>query len=370
MAPERTSCGELARLFLRLGTTSFGGPAAHIAMMHREVVEERRWLSSQEFLDLLGATNLIPGPNSTEMAIHIGQTRAGIPGLLVAGVSFILPAALFVFAIAWLYVTMGVLLQLDRILYGIKPVAIAIILQAVVELARTAVKSRFLALAGVLAGVANLMGASELAVLFGTGFSVLLIQSRKTGSSPRAVFLVPAFAAASAAAVGFWPILLYFLKVGSVLFGSGYLLVAFLQADLVERSGWLTNQQVLDAIAVGQLTPGPIFTTSTFVGYILLGPWGAVAATIGVFLPAFVFVAITHPFVRRLREMEWAQFALDGINVAAVALMLVVTWQIGRAAIVDLTTGGLTVGAALILAAVRLNSTWLVLGGAIVGLAS
>ncbi len=337
--------------------------------MHREVVERRKWLSRQEFLDLLGATNLIPGPNSTELAIHIGRSRAGIPGLLIAGTAFILPAALIVLAIAWLYVAMGVLPQTGKVLYGIKPVVIPIILYSIFDLGRVAVKTKWLALLGLVAGVLNLAGIGELTVLFGAGFAALILTTRPKGTALPLVWFLPA-AAASTLALGLLPLFLYFLKVGSVLFGSGYLLVAFLQADLVEARGWLTQNQLLDAIAIGQITPGPLFTTATFIGYILLGTWGAIAATAGIFLPGFFFVAASHPFVSRLRQITWAQALLDGINVAAVALMLVMTWQIGRAAIVDATTAGLALGGAAALAVFRLNSAWLVIGGAIIGFLS
>lgn len=370
MSAKRTSYAELAGLFLRLGATSFGGPAAHIANMHREVVERKQWLSRQEFLDLLGATNLIPGPNSTELAIHIGRSRAGIPGLVIAGTAFILPSALIVLAIAWLYVAIGVLPQSEKVLYGIKPVVIPIILHSIFRLGRVAVKSRELAILGLAAGVGNLAGVGELTVLFGAGFVALILARQQKRTVLPVAFVLPAAAALSTLALGIWPLFLYFLKVGSVLFGSGYLLVAFLQADLVDGRGWLTQSQLLDAVAIGQLTPGPLFTTATFIGYILLGTWGAVAATAGIFLPGFFFVALSHPFIGRLRLITWAQALLDGINVAAVALMLVMTWQIGSVAIVDSTTAGLALVGAVALVVFQVNSAWLVIGGAVVGLLS
>lgn len=355
---------ELALLFLRLGATAFGGPAAHIAFMEEEVVRRRRWMSQEEFLDLLGATNLIPGPNSTEMAIHIGYRREGWRGLVVAGVCFILPAALIVGAIAWLYVRYAKLPQAEALLYGIKPVIIAIIADALWRLAKTAMKTPLLATLAVIAVTAAFLGVHELAVLFGCGVLVMLL--RRGG---RGMFALPLLATSAAVpAFGLMPLFLFFAKVGAVLFGSGYVLFAFLRADLVERWHWLTESQLLDAIAVGQLTPGPVFTTATFIGYVLAGAPGAVVATIGIFLPAFVFVAISGPLVPRLRKSRIAAAFLDGVNVAAVALMAVVTWQLGRTAIIDVVTIALAIVSAIVLWRFRINSAWLVLLGALAGL--
>jgi chromate transporter len=346
---------DLTKLFLKLGTTAFGGPAAHIAMFEDEVVRRRGWLTRAEFLDLLGATNLIPGPNSTEMAIHIGHRRAGWLGLIVAGSCFILPAALIVGVLAWVYVRFGQLPAAEGLLYGIKPVIIAIIVQALWRLGRTAVKNWPLGLLGVTAIALNFLGLNELIVLFGIGVLPVVTRLRKP------VLAVEPFS------LGL--LLLFFLKVGAVLFGSGYVLLAFLRADLVERWAWLTESQLLDAIAVGQVTPGPVFTTATFVGYLLAGPTGAVVATVGIFLPAFVFVAISGPLVPRLRRSPVAGAFLDGVNVASLALMAAVTYRLGRAALVDSVTIGLAVVAAVLLLRYRVNSAWLVLGGAIAGLA-
>jgi chromate transporter len=343
---------ELALLFLRLGTTAFGGPAAHIAFMEEEVVRRRGWLTREEFLDLLGAANLIPGPNSTELAIHIGYRRGGWRGLVVAGTCFILPAALIVFGIAWLYVRYARLPEAKALLYGIKPVIIAIVLDALWRLARTAMRTPLLAIAAVAAATAAFLGVHELAVLFATGTLVMLLRVRPPRATTFSVL----------------PIFLFFLKVGSVLFGSGYVLIAFLRGDLVQRWGWLTEAQLLDAIAVGQITPGPLFTTATFVGYVLAGTPGAIVATVGIFLPAFFFVALSSPLIPRLRRSALMSAFLDGINVAAVALMAVVTWQLGRAAIVDATTIVLAIVSAMVLWRWRVNSAWLVLGGAVVGL--
>jgi chromate transporter len=373
---------QLASLFLKLGTTAFGGPAAHIAMMEEEVVRRRKWLTHEEFLDLLGATNLIPGPNSTEMAIHIGHRRAGWLGLIVAGVCFILPAMLIVTAIAWAYVRFGKLPEANALLYGVKPVIIAVVVQALWNLGKSAVKTKLLAVAGLIAAAASFLGVNELIVLFGVGFALLAIRAGKKNPPPAASGFAPLFAnlpansatvvAATSAAVAV-PFSLnlmffFFLKVGAVLFGSGYVLLAFLRADLVERWHWLTESQLLDAIAVGQFTPGPVFTTATFIGYLLSGPVGALVATVGIFLPAFVFVALSAPLIPRLRASPLTGAFLDGVNVASLALMAVVTWQLGAAALVDWLTLALAAIAAVVLIRWRVNSAWLVLGGAGFGL--
>jgi chromate transporter len=345
---------ELAGLFLKLGTIGFGGPAAHIAMMENEVVRRRGWLTHEEFLDLLGATNLIPGPNSTEMAIHIGYRQAGWRGLIVAGVCFILPAFLIVTACVWAYVQYGTLPQVEGLLYGVKPVIIAVVVQALWGLGRKAVKNGWLAALGGAAVVLSFLGVNELIVLFGVGVLPVLGRVRK---------IAPAIEPFSAGMM-----FLFFLKVGAVLFGSGYVLLAFLRGDLVERWGWLTEGQLLDAIAVGQVTPGPVFTTATFIGYLLAGKAGAVLATVGIFLPAFLFVAASAPFLPRLRQSPVAAAFLDGVNVASLALMAVVTWRLGASALVDAATIGLAVVAAILLLRFRVNSAWLVLGGGVIGL--
>ncbi|WP_437769259.1 chromate efflux transporter [Sorangium sp. So ce281] len=370
---------ELAWLFLRLGVTAFGGPAAHIAMMQDEVVRRRKWLSEERFLDLLGATNLIPGPNSTEMAIHIGYDRARGPGLAVAGVCFILPAMLITGALGWAYVRFGTLPAATWLLYGIKPVMIAVVVQAIGALAPKAARTTSLRLLGVLAAVLAWLGVNELAVLFGAGAaSVALARLGKPSARPpaprdedagnRAAALapwLPGFALAGSVTLPglFW----VFFKTGAVLFGSGYVLLAFLRADLVERLGWMTEAQLMDAIAVGQVTPGPVFTTATFVGYVLAGPAGALVATIGIFLPAFFFVAVSGPLMPRLRRSPVAGAVLDGVNVASLALMLVVTVQLGRASLVDLPTVLLAAASALLLFRFKVNSTWLVVGGGALG---
>jgi chromate transporter len=373
---------EVAWLFLKLGAAAFGGPAAHIAMMEDEVVRRRHWLTREEFLDLVGATNVIPGPNSTEMAIHIGWHRARWAGLVVAGVCFILPAAVIVLAIAWAYVRFGTRPEAVGLLYGIKPVVIAVVLQALWGLGKTAVKTKPLAAIGVAGAVLNLLGINELLILFGTGFIVAVVHSirhRHTRGASLTAFTAAPVAFAQAAGLasgtagapfGLWPMFLFFFKVGSVLFGSGYVLLAFLRADLVTRWGWLSETRLLDAIAIGQVTPGPVFTTATFIGYILAGPVGAALATIGIFLPAFVFVAASGPLVPRIRRAPTAGAFLDGVNVASLALMAVVTMQLAHSAIVDPATAAMALVSAVFFFRFRINSTWLILAGAVFGWAT
>lgn len=373
---------EVALLFLKLGCIAFGGPAAHIAMMRDEVVSRRRWVTEQEFLDLLGATNLIPGPNSTEMAIHLGYERAGWRGLIAGGSLFILPAMLIVTALAWAYVTYGATPQATWLLYGIKPVIIAVVVQALWGLLRTAVKSALLALVGLIVLALYLAGQNEIALLFTGGIFVMLVQNARrwralAGVSASAFLPVAGLSISTAAqvavaAVPFGQGLLFltFLKIGAVLYGSGYVLLAFLRNDFVERLGWLTGQQLLDAVAIGQFTPGPVFTTATFIGYVLGGIPGAILATLGIFLPGFIFVAAINPFVPRLRRSPWMSGLLDGVNVAAIGLMAAVTWELGSAAVVDPLTLVLALVAALVLIRFKVNSAWLVLGGGFVGLAA
>jgi chromate transporter len=377
--PERqtstTSKGsllELAILFLRLGATAMGGPAVHIAMMEEEIVARRRWLTREEFLDFLGATNLIPGPNSTEMAIHVGRIRAGWAGLLVAGISFILPAALMVSALAWTYVRYGALPQIAALLYGVKPVVIVIIAQGAYRLGKSAVKSTWLGVLGTLALAAAAIGVDPLVTLFGAGAVAGLVHLRRAARETQGT-LGAWMAFGTAATTGVTAhlslglLFLVMLKIGATLFGGGYVLVAFLRADLVARLHWLTERQLLDAVAAGQVTPGPLFTTATFIGYVIGGVRGAVAATMGIFLPAFVLVAISGPLVPKLRRSSVVAAALDGINVAALALMIVVSAQLARTAVVDWLTLAIAGVSAVLLFRYRLNSTWLVLGGAAVG---
>ncbi len=373
----RTSLGELAWLFARLGFTTFGGPAAHIAMMEDEVVRRRGWMTRERLLDLIGAANLIPGPTSTELAIHIGHDRAGWPGLIVAGACFILPAVAIVLAIAWAYVRFGALPAVGGVLYGVKPVIIAVVAQALWGLGRSAVRSVWLGAVGLAALAASLAGTDELVVLAAAGAAVALGRASVRRMAPPAAGWAPlslagattGTAAGAATAVGLGPLFWVFLKIGAVLFGSGYVLLAFLRSDLVERLHWLTEAQLLDAVAVGQVTPGPVFTTATFVGYVLGGGGGAAVATLGIFLPAFVFVAISGPLVLRIRNSPSAGAVLDGVNVASLGLMAAVALELGRAAVVDVPTAAIAAAGAAALIRYRLNSAWLVLGGAVVGAA-
>jgi len=369
---------DVAGLFLRLGTTAFGGPAAHIALMEQEAVVRRGWLSREEFLDLLGAVNLLPGPSSTEMAIFLGYRRAGWPGLLLGGICFILPAALIVSVIAWAYKAYGKLPPAAGLLYGIKPVIIAVVVQALWNLGRTAVRTGWLAAVGLGATALSYFAVNPLLVLLVAGVLALAVQARAQ-TRGAAVCLTPllgmtsapplAVAAGTAAPFSLGIMFLVFLKIGAVLFGSGYVLLAFLRTDLVENWHWLTENQLLDAVSVSQFTPGPVFTTATFIGYILGGPKAAFLATVAIFLPAFVLVAASGRLVPYLRKSRMAGAFLDGVNVASLALMAVVTWQLGRAALVDWLTIALGVAAAIWLLRYRVNSTWLILGGAAIGLA-
>ena len=373
--------GEVARVALKLGLTAFGGPAAHIAMLREETVVRRQWLTDAYFLDLVGATNLIPGPNSTEMVIHVGYLRAGWRGLLVAGTLFILPAAAIVLALAWAYVQYGTTPAGEALLYGIKPVVIAVVAQALWGLGRTALQGPLLFVIGAAAAALYLAGFNELAILFGSALVVLLVRTvqrlspRQLGAAMPAPFaglpltMLPTLLQAAPVPVSLMTLFLTFLKIGAVLYGSGYVLLAFLRNDFVERLGWLTDQQLLDAVAIGQMTPGPVFTTATFIGYLVAGVPGAVLATVGIFLPAFIFVALLHPLVPRLRRYPWTAAMLDGVNVAALGLMAAVTWLLGRDAIVDPLTAAIAIAAAVLLIRFRVNSSWLVLAGAIVGLA-
>ncbi|MGH2521925.1 MAG: chromate transporter [Anaerolineales bacterium] len=369
---------EVAALFLKLGLTAFGGPAAHIALMRDEVVRRRKWLDDQGFLDLLGATNLIPGPNSTEMAIHLSYQRAGWAGLIVGGACFILPAMLIVMGLAWAYVQFGVRPEAAALLYGVKPVVIAIVAQALWELGKKAVKGPLTAVVGLAALALYFLGVNEIALLFAGGVLVLLMQNmirvRNIHQWPLLFLILPSSRAAALLrgllSFDLTQMFLIFLKIGSVLYGSGYVLLAFLRADFVVRLGWLTDQQLLDAVAIGQVTPGPVFTTATFIGYLLGGPRAALLATLGIFLPSFVFVALSHPLIPRLRNSPIASGLLDGVNVASLGLMAAVTIQLGRASLIDPLTITLALLSALLLFRFKANSTWLVLGGALVGLAT
>jgi chromate transporter len=362
---------ELASLFLRLGFTAFGGPAAHIAMMRTEVVDKRKWLSEQEFLDLVGASNLIPGPSSTEVAHHIGYLRGGWRGMLLAGACFILPAMLIVLAIAMFYERYNQLPAVAGLLYGIKPVVIAIIVHALWILGRAAIKNIWLIALAAVVLAAYFLGLNEILLLLGSGIVVVVVKNfRKLsgvnisigtlGLTALPIVIAQPFSLAA--------LFLTFLKIGAVMYGSGYVLLAFLRADFVEQLGWLTDTQLLDAVAIGQFTPGPLFTTATFIGYLLAGVPGAVVATVGIFLPSFIFVSVTNPWISRLRESVLASAFLDGVNAAAIALMAAVTWLLSGSSIIDAPTLVLALAATLILFRYRVNSAWLVLGGAVAGL--
>jgi chromate transporter len=373
---------EVAGVFLRLGATAFGGPAVHLALLENEVVHRRKWVTHEEFLDLFAATNVIPGPNSTEMAIHLGHRRAGWLGLVLGGTCFIVPAFLITLACAWFYVRYAALPQVQGILYGVKPVVLAVVVQALWRLTAS-MRSKPLMLA-IAAGalVANLLGVHELLVLLAAGVLAPLLrrihESSKRKAHEQSVTaialppLIPGLAgmgaAAGAKAFGLGPLFLFFVKIGAVLYGSGYVLLAFLRADLVERWGWLTESQLLDAIAVGQVTPGPVFTTATFIGYVLAGHAGAALATIGIFLPAFLFVAASAPLLPRLRRSAVAGAVLDGVSAASLALMGAVTLRLLSAAFVDATTIALGLISAIALIAYRPNPIWLILAGAAIGL--
>ena len=373
---QRQRLKELAIVFSKLGSVAFGGPAAHIAMMEDEIVHRRQWLSRDTLLDLLGVTSLIPGPNSTELAIHIGYERAGWCGLFVAGSCFILPAMTIVWIMAAIYARYQTLPQLEGLLYGIKPVIIIVVAQALWKLGRKAAKDIPTTVVGVMVIWFFFLGVNEILLLVLAGLAVMLVKNVDVGRGGMGFFLIPASeilaqagnTATTNLSLGWLKIFLFFLKVGSVLYGSGYVLLAFLQRDLVERSQWLTSQQLLDAIAIGQFTPGPVFTTATFVGYLMGGNAGAVAATIGIFLPAFVLVGIINPWVPKLRQSPLASSFLDGVNAASLGLMAVVTYTLAETALIDWLTLILALVSAIALFRFKVNSIWLILAGGIIGL--
>ncbi|MBL8097423.1 MAG: chromate efflux transporter [Anaerolineales bacterium] len=369
---HRTRLWEGVGLFLKLGATAFGGPAAHIALMRDEVVRRRRWVDDQHFLDLLGATHLIPGPISTEMAIHLGYVHAGWPGLIAAGVSFIVPAMLIVLTLAWAYATCRTTPEADGLLYGIKPVVvIAIVAQALWELGRKAVTGPLTAIVGAAAMILYLLGQNEIALLVVGGLVVMVIANRRHwAKTPLSAMGPLGLALGSLAAEPFNLAQLFwiFQKIGSVLYGSGYVLLAFLRADFVVRLGWLTDAQLIDAISIGQVTPGPVFTTATFIGYLLGGVPGALLATLGIFLPSFIFVAISNPFVSRLRDSPGTSALLAGVNVSSRGLIAGGTLELGRAALVDPLTVVIALVTGVALARFKVNATWLVLAGGVVGL--
>jgi chromate transporter len=380
----KSSLSELFQLFLRLGLTAFGGPAAHIVLMEREAVERRKWMSRAQFLDLVGACNLLPGPGSTQVATALGYNRAGWPGLVIAGICFILPASLATLALAWAYLRFGGFWQTQGLLYGAKPVMVAVIVQAIWKLGRTAFRRWPLALAGVLCFAAALAGLPPIAVLLAAGGVAWLAAWRRSRPILPAIWVPHPFRAfcgmdrsphsflatvlTGLASAGAGSIFLVFLKLGVVVFGSGYVLLAFLQADLVDRLHWITEQQLLDAITAGQLTPGPVFATATFIGYLLRGWTGAVIATIAIFLPSFLMAGLVGSLAGRIRSSALAGAFLDGVNAAAVALMAAVALTLGRVTLVDGWTWVLGLISAALLLRFKINATWLILGGAALGL--
>lgn len=361
---------ELAKLFLKLGFTAFGGPAAHIAMMQEEVVTKRKWLTEQHFLDLIGATNLIPGPNSTEMAIHIGHERAGWKGLILAGLCFILPAVFITGIFAWLYKQYGQLPTVQPFIYGIKPAIIAVILAAVYPLAKKSLKTVELALIGIAVLVCSLLNFNEIYLMFGAGFLALILAFIRNSSGnlnsviPISFLQIPNTALLSATNANlFW----IFLKIGAILYGSGYVLFAFLDTELVS-TGLLTKHQLIDAIAVGQFTPGPVFSSVTFIGYQINGWSGALISTIGIFLPSFVFVALLNPLVKKMRNSKLFSTFLDAVNVASVAIIIAVCFTMGKDTITDWRTISIALlSIILIFGFKKINSAFIVLGGSLLG---
>jgi len=382
---RQASLREIALVFLKLGTIAFGGPAAHLAMMEEEFVRRRRWITQAEFLDRIATANLIPGPSSTEVAIFVGQLKRGWRGLIVAGCCFVIPAAVIVSVIAWAYVRFGSLPKVEGVLSAIKPAVVAIVIQALGKLGRTIVRTTQLAVVAVLAAALCFLGISPVLVLVFAGFvaaAALAMKNRLLGAAgfpkivglqkvlgfPNIVAGAMAVAAVGAAfPVGLARLFLSFLKVGSVVFGSGYVLLAFLQTEFVEHLHWLTENQLIDAVAVGQFTPGPLFTTATFIGYVVAGWMGAVVATVGIFLPGFVLVAVSGPLIPRLRRSAVAGAALDGVVAGSLALMAVVTWQLGKASIVDRTTLAVFAVSLIALLRFQVNSAGLVAAAAVVG---
>lgn len=366
---------EATLLFFRLGATSFGGPAAYIAIMQRETVRQRGWVDDQRFLDMVGATNLIPGPNAAEMAIYLGLVRAGWSGYIASGLLFIIPGMLATLALAWVYVTYGSLPEVGWILYGVKPIIITIVIQALWDLGKKGIKGPLTAIVGAAVIAFYLLGFNEIAVLFVGAAVVLLFQNgRRLWKRASSALLVSPLLSLpmSVLSAGMVPfsqttLFLTFLKIGAILYGSGYVLLAFLNSEFVVHLGWLTHQQLLDAIAVGQVTPGPVLTSATFVGYLMGGWQSALLATLAIFLPSFFFVALLSRILPWLRKSWWSGAFLDGVNVASLGLMAGVTWQLGRTGIVDWFTIVLAVVSLALIFRVKVNSTWLILGGAVLG---
>lgn len=368
----KTKLWELAIVFTKLGSIAFGGPAAHIAQIELEVVQNRRWLSREKLLDLLSISNLIPGPNSTELAIHIGLEQAGWRGMIVAGACFIIPAMLLVWGLAIAYVEYQTIPAVGWLLYGVKPVIIAIIAQALWKLGKSALKNIPTWIAGILVLALYFVNINEIALMLGAGLAVSLVRNLtflKKTKSLSIFFPFPLAAIAIEAHPKTWTaVFLSFLKIGSVLYGGGYVLLAFVQQEFVDRTHWLTSQQLLDAVAIGQFTPGPLFTTATFIGYLVAGNLGAIAATIGIFLPAFILVPLINPFVAKLRKSPWTSGFLDGVNAASIGLMAAVAWELGRGTLIDVWTILVAIASLIILLKFpKFNSAWVVIAGAVIG---
>jgi chromate transporter len=374
----KTKLWDLALIFTKLGAIAFGGPAAHIAQIELEVVQNRRWLSREKLLDLLSISNLIPGPNSTELVIHVGLEQAGILGAIVAGASFIIPAMLLVWGLAIVYVEYQTIPSVGWLLYGIKPVIIAIIAQALWKLGKSGLKNALTWSAGLLVLVLYFLNINEIALMLCAGVVVTLVRNLNFLKNPKSLssiffpfsfFPLPLGVIAAEVTPKAWNVVfLSFLKIGSVLYGSGYVLLAFVQQEFVDRNHWLTSQQLLDAIAIGQFTPGPVLTTATFIGYLLAGNLGAIAATVGIFLPAFILVPAINPFVSKLRKSSWTAGFLDGVNAASIGLMAAVAWELGRGTLIDIWTIAVAIASlGFLLKFPKVNSAWLVIVGGAIG---
>ena len=348
---------EIIKVFLKLGSLAFGGPAAHISMMDEEIIEKRKWISREKFVDFIGATNLIPGPNSTEMVIYLGLQRGGVIGLFLAGISFILPAMAIILGFGYFYVNYGSVPQVSSILDGVKPAIIAIVIQALYRLGKSVIKDRFTLLFGLIIGGLYLLGISEILLLIIAGFLMMMFKNRDKFKDKFLSVSLPM-------------IFLLFLKIGSVLYGSGYVLLAFLEAEFVKKLGVLTMQQLIDAVAIGQFTPGPVFTTATFIGYLLNGIPGGILATIGIFLPAFLLVLILNPIMHRLRSSEWLSGMLDGVNIASLVLMLGVSIKLATSSITNWMTFVIFISSYIALIKFKINSVWIIIAGGLIGLIS
>lgn len=362
---------EVAIVFFKLGCFAFGGPAAHIAMMENEVVDKREWMDKQHFLDLIGATNLIPGPNSTEMTMHCGHERAGIPGLFVAGACFVFPAVVITGVLAWFYTSYGQLPEVTPFISGIKPAVLAIILSAILKLGKKALKNWELGTIGVLVLIFSLLGVNEVIALLSVGlFGILYFYSKSklnTSSKSVAPFFIFKISTLTFIKLSSIKVLWTFFKVGAILYGSGYVLFAYLDAELVTK-GWLTRSELIDAIAVGQFTPGPVLSTATFIGYQLAGFWGAIAATLGIFLPSFLFVLLLNPLVPKMRKSILLSYFLDTVNIAAVAIMLSVLFVMSLDTLIDWKAISIAIISTIIIFGIKkVNPMWIILGGSLLG---